>query len=69
MGSKKALEVIRQLQERQIIPIARAQMRIRVVMPAKEAKRVKEKLMALLVGSSTEEEDWSDNYELVSRLL
>jgi ribosome maturation protein SDO1 len=59
--------VIRQLQEKQIIPIARAQMRLRVVMPTKEAKKVKEKIRALI--ASVEEEDWADEYELVGSVV
>ncbi|KAI8048829.1 SBDS protein C-terminal domain-containing protein [Syncephalis plumigaleata] len=62
-AKQQALDVIRQLQEKQIIPIARAQMRIRITMPAKEAKKSKEKLTPLI--GSIEDEDWSDDYELV----
>ncbi|KAJ1546064.1 hypothetical protein HK405_007439 [Cladochytrium tenue] len=63
-GTKQqALEVIKQLQEKQIIPIARAQMRLRVVMPTKEAKRLKEKVSAYI--HSTEDEDYGDEYELL----
>ncbi|RKP07286.1 SBDS protein C-terminal domain-containing protein [Thamnocephalis sphaerospora] len=62
-AKQQALDVIKQLQEKQIIPIARAQMRLRVTMPAKEAKKAKEKLHALV--GTVEEEDWADEYELV----
>lgn len=62
---KKALEVIKLLQEKQIIPISRAQMRIRIVCPGKEGKRLREKLSSFI--SNIESEDFSDQYELVCR--
>ncbi|KAI8927382.1 SBDS protein C-terminal domain-containing protein [Entophlyctis helioformis] len=62
-AKQQAIEAIKLLQEKNIIPIARAQMRVRVVMPAKDGKRIKEKLMAHV--NKTEEEDWGDEYELI----
>ncbi|TPX67936.1 hypothetical protein SpCBS45565_g03458 [Spizellomyces sp. 'palustris'] len=62
-AKQQALEVIKQLQEKQTIPIARAQMRLRVAIPGKEGKRVKEKISSLI--ESTEDEDWGDEYELI----
>ncbi len=55
-AKQQAMEIIRQLQERNIIPISRAQMKVQISMPAKEAKRLKEKLMASV--SSVIEEDY-----------
>jgi ribosome maturation protein SDO1 len=55
---QQALEIIKQLQERNIIPIARAQMRIQLILPSKESKRVKEKLMPMI--SQVEQEDFGN---------
>lgn len=63
-AKQQALEVIRLLQESGIMPIAPAQMRIRLIMPAKDGKRLKDKLLPML--ASVEEEDWNEEYELVS---
>ena len=62
----QVLEVIKQLQEKKIIPIARAQMRLRITTPIKE-KKVKEKLTPLI--SNIEDESYSDEYELVSLII
>ncbi|KAJ3190096.1 hypothetical protein HDU85_000387 [Gaertneriomyces sp. JEL0708] len=62
-AKQQALEVIKQLQEKKTIPIARAQMRIRVVTPGKDGKRIKEKITSLI--NSIEDEDWGDEYELI----
>ncbi|KAJ2609347.1 hypothetical protein H4S08_004094 [Coemansia sp. RSA 1365] len=63
-GTKQqALDVIRQLQERGTIPIARAQMRVRVVMPAKDGKRLKKDITDLI--SAMEDEDHGEMYEYV----
>eukprot|EP00158_Paraphelidium_tribonemae_P007614 Partr_v1_DN28300_c2_g2_i1_m75883 putative Ribosome maturation protein len=45
-AKQQAMEIIRLLQERNTIPISRAQMKVHIQMPAKEAKRLKEKMMA-----------------------
>ncbi|KAJ1912759.1 hypothetical protein IWQ60_009511 [Tieghemiomyces parasiticus] len=64
-AKQQALDVIKQLQEKAIIPISRAQMRVRVVIPTKDAKRTKEKVLPLV--ASVEDEDWgADSYELVA---
>lgn len=60
---QQALDVIRQLQEQGTIPIARAQMRVRLVMPAKDAKRLKDKVMELV--ASVEDEEHGEEYEWV----
>ncbi|XP_031558266.1 ribosome maturation protein SBDS-like [Actinia tenebrosa] len=58
---QQALEVIRQLKE--TMQIERAQMRLRLVLPAKDAKKVQEKLKSLL--SSIESEEWDTDLEMV----
>lgn len=57
----QALEVIRQLKE--TMEIQRAHMRLRLVLPAKEAKRMKEKLKPLL--QVVESEDFDEDLEMV----
>lgn len=63
-GSKQqALEVIRLLQ--QCMPIERARMRLKVQLPSKEARHVREKIIKLL---TVEEEEWSGgDMEIVSQ--
>lgn len=64
-AKSQALDVIRLLRENGTINIARARMRVRVTCSSKDAKRLKEKLHALL--SEAEEEDYTqDEYELVA---
>ncbi|KAM4566239.1 ribosome maturation protein SBDS [Odontesthes bonariensis] len=58
---QQALEVIRQLKE--TMEIQRAYMRLRLVLPAKEAKRLKEKLKPLL--QVVESEDFDEELEMV----
>ncbi len=60
---KKALDVIKQLKEKSVIPISRAQMRVRLSIPNKDAKRIKDKLNELI--SRKEDEDWGEIYEVV----
>lgn len=65
-SKSQALDVIKQLQEKQILPIQRAQMRIRLTLPqTKEAKKLREKLHPMM--TSIEDEDFdAGEYELVS---
>lgn len=57
-GSKQqALEVIRLLQ--QTMPIERARMRLKLQLPTKEAKNIREKILKLLV---VEDEEWSGGH-------
>ncbi|KAI9310517.1 ribosome maturation protein [Dichotomocladium elegans] len=65
-SKSQALDVIKQLQEKQILPIQRAQMRIRLTMPqSKETKKIREKLHPLV--TSIEDEDFdSTEYELIA---
>lgn len=58
----QALEVIRKLKE--TMQIQRAYMRLRLVLPGKEAKKLKEKLKPLL--QVVESEDFDDQLEMVS---
>lgn len=57
----QALEVIRQLKE--TMEIQRAHMRLRLVLPAKEAKKLREKLKPLL--QVVESEDFDEDLEMV----
>ncbi|KAI8972995.1 SBDS protein C-terminal domain-containing protein [Pilobolus umbonatus] len=62
----QALDVIKQLQEKQLLPIQRAQMRLRITLSqSKECKLVKEKVLAL-VTSIEDEDSSSTEYELVA---
>lgn len=58
------LDAIRLLQEAKTIPIQRARMRIRLTMPAKDGKRLKDKILATI--DTVEEDDWTEEWELVS---
>lgn len=44
--------------------LERARMRLRLVLPVKEARKVREKISALL--SSIEQEDWIPDLEIVN---
>lgn len=60
--SLQALEVIRQLKE--TMQIERAHMRLRFILPAKEGKKLKEKLKPLI--KVIENEDFHEQLEIVS---
>ena len=62
----QALDVIKLLQSKSIIPIERAQMRICATMPAKEGMRLKDKIIPMF--TKIEEEDWSDVWEVVGTI-
>ncbi|KAJ2816284.1 hypothetical protein IWW50_006555 [Coemansia erecta] len=62
-AKQQALDVIKQLQEQGTIPIARAQMRIRIAMPAKDGKRLKKGITELI--SSMEDEEHGEEYEFI----
>ncbi|KAJ2721014.1 hypothetical protein GGI07_004253 [Coemansia sp. Benny D115] len=62
-AKQQALDVIKMIQEQGTIPIARAQMRIRIRMPAKDAKRLRERIDALV--AKVEDEEKAEDYELV----
>ncbi|KJE96177.1 ribosome maturation protein SBDS [Capsaspora owczarzaki ATCC 30864] len=57
---QQALEVIKQLQE--TISIKRAQMRVRIVLPVKDAKKIKDRVVSLV--STVESEEWTGDLEL-----
>ncbi|EKD02662.1 clathrin heavy chain 1 [Trichosporon asahii var. asahii CBS 8904] len=58
----QALDLIRQLsQPDSVLPVERVRMRVRITMPAKDAKRIKEKLMELV--EETEEEEMDAEWE------
>lgn len=63
----KALDVIKLLQEKNVMPIARAQMKVRLLLPGKEAKKLKEKYIAYI--ATIDDETWGDVHEMVSRIL
>ncbi len=54
------------MQESASVPIARAQMRLRICIPIKEAKLIKSKLLEII---HFESEDWSSEFEGVGCLL
>ena len=60
----KALEVIRQIKDAGVMPIDRAQMRIKLTLPQKVAKQVLEKLKPSF--KSVESEEWQGDLEIVS---
>ncbi|KAJ3015032.1 hypothetical protein HKX48_004805 [Thoreauomyces humboldtii] len=62
-AKQQALDVIKLLQEKKTIPIARAQMRLRIGTPGKDGKRTKEKFGTMI--QSVEDEDWGEEYELI----
>lgn len=59
----QSLEAIKLLVAKQVIPIARARMKIRVSASSKDAKKYADKVKALIV--EIEDEDFSDIWELV----
>lgn len=46
------------------MPIERAQMRLKLILPTKDAKRIKEKLKPLL--STVDSEEWDMDFEMVT---
>ena len=60
-AKQQALDVIKKLKE--VTDISRAQMRLRIVLPVKNGKGVKEKLNGVV--DKWEKEDWSMNFEAV----
>lgn len=64
-AKSQALELIKILQEKQIIPIARAQMRVKISCLTNFAKKVKEKCDSLI---TVESEDYGTDYELIAMI-
>ncbi|KAJ2161704.1 hypothetical protein GGF46_001297 [Coemansia sp. RSA 552] len=62
-AKQQALDVIRQLRDQGTIPIARAQMRVRVQLAAKDGKRLRKDIDELI--SSMEDEDRGEQHEYV----
>lgn len=62
-AKQQALELIKALKEAKTLPIERAQMKVKVIMPSKDAKRVKDKIHA--ATTEIEDEEMGDDYELV----
>lgn len=61
----QALDLIKSLStEGSVLPVQRVRMRVRVTMPAKDGKRVKDKVLAL--AEEVEEEDTGAEWEAVS---
>ncbi len=63
-SKQQALELIKQLQSSGTLKIERAEMKVKISIPVKEAKRVKEKLVKLLKHKENEEYD-TDFLEIV----
>lgn len=64
-AKSQALDLIKSLQESQIIPIARAQMRIKISCLSSIGKKVKDKCQDLL---QIESEDFGMDYELIAMI-
>jgi ribosome maturation protein SDO1 len=58
------LEVIKLIQSNNVIPLTRAQMRVLIVLPVKDAKRLKERLM-LSVSKVDSEDFGQQEYQMV----
>jgi ribosome maturation protein SDO1 len=60
----QALEAIKLLVEKQVIPISRARMRVRVTGSSKEAKKYADKVRGIVV--EVQDEDWGSEWELIA---
>ncbi|KAG8698918.1 hypothetical protein FRC09_006942 [Ceratobasidium sp. 395] len=58
----QVLECIKHLQSHSTLPIQRARMRIRITMPSKDGKRLKEQI--LQGAEKVEDEDWGEDWEV-----
>lgn len=65
-AKQQVLDVIKLLQSSDTLPIERAKMRVRITMPNKEGKKLKEKVLPLI--EKVEEDEWTEDWELVSML-
>lgn len=65
-AKSQASEVLKLLQAKNTIPIQRARMRVRVTMPPKDGKRLKEKVVAFF--ATVEDEDYTDTWELIGTI-
>ncbi|KAJ1729237.1 hypothetical protein LPJ61_003621, partial [Coemansia biformis] len=62
-AKQQALDVIRQLQDNGAFPIARARMRIRIVLPAKDGKRLRPAILEIV--ASVEDEERGEEHEYI----
>ena len=63
----QALELVRKLQTPESpLKVQRVRMRIRITMPSKDAKRVKDKVLANV--DETEEEDMGAEWEVIAKI-
>ena len=62
-AKSQALEAIKMLKERKIIPIERARMKLRITGPSKEMKKFAEKIREL--ADEIQDEDWSEEMDMV----
>lgn len=60
---QQALAVIKMLKETNSFPIDRAEMKLRIVLPGKEAKKIKTKLMPLI--KKVDDEEFAQDLEMV----
>lgn len=65
-AKSQALDVIKLLQSNNVLPLERARMRIRLTLPSKEGKRLKDKVIENV--EKVEEEDWSEEWELIAEI-
>jgi ribosome maturation protein SDO1 len=65
-AKSQALEGIKKLVESKVLPIQRARMRLRVTAAGKEGKKLKEKMVEANALDEILEEDFGEEYELVS---
>lgn len=63
-AKQQALEVIKLLQVSGTLPIERAEMKIRLDIPIKEGKKIKDKLYTII--KNIESEDISESLEIVT---
>jgi ribosome maturation protein SDO1 len=66
-AKQQALDVIKQLQSSGTLKIQRAEMKIRIQIPAKDAKRIKEKVLKLVKKKLSEEFD-SEYMEIIASI-
>lgn len=62
----QALDVMRQLQEKNVLEIERVKLRIRITSPNKDGKKLKEKVHPLV--EKVESEEWDDGWELIATI-
>jgi len=62
-SKQQALEVIKQLKETNALNIQRAQMRLKITIPAKDGKKVREKIKKL--SSKIEVDEFTDDLEMI----